>query len=136
MSTGVVYSAIKSFLDANWSDTPLVYENTNEPIADDPSDFIYVEISGNSYGRASIGSPDNNLWRENGLLWFHIMIPSGEGSLGARTYAESLIELLRDQQLLSGKLTFQEASVGLGEPGDENGNYWRLSMSVDWVLDT
>lgn len=137
MSTATVYSAIKTFLDANWTTTSLVYENTATPLPDTPASFVEVEITGNSYAQASIGSGtiSGNLWRENGLLWLHVMVPSGTGSLTARTYAETLIKLLRGQEIVTG-LTFGEASVGLGDPSTENGNYWRLSISVEWQYDS
>lgn len=137
MSTATAYSAIKAFLDANFTAAPLVYENTDTPQADTPVAFVFVEISGNSYRQASTGGGlTDNLFRENGLLWLHVMVPSGAGSVTARTHAETLITLLRNAELVSGKLVFMDASVGLGEPGTEDGNYWRLSVSIEWQLES
>lgn len=138
MSTATAYSAIKSYLDANWSSTPLVYENTDTAVANAPTAYVFVEISGNTYRQESIGTGvvSTNLWREEGVLWLHVMIPSGNGSLDARTYAESMINMLRGAELLSGRLTFRDASVGLGEAGVENGNYWLLTASVEWRLNS
>ncbi len=137
MSTATAYSAIKSYLDANWMTTSLAYENDEYVVPDTPTAFVFVEISGQNYARASIGASEfsDNLWREEGSLWLHVMIPSGQGSLVARTYAQSLIDLLRDAELLNGRLVFLDASVGLGEQGQLNGNYWRLTASIDWRLD-
>lgn len=135
MSTASVYSSIKTFLDANWTTTPLAYENYDYPVPNTPAAFVVVEITGNSYRQASIGANSQNLFRENGLLWLHVMVPSGTGSLTARTYAETLVELLRSRELVSG-LILGDSSVGLGDKSTENGNYWCLSMSVEWQLDT
>jgi hypothetical protein len=137
MSTVDVYSAIKTFLDANFTTVPCVYENTDTPLSDTPSAFVYAEISGTAYFQASTGGGlGDNLFRENGLLWLHVMVTSGSGSITARTYAKTLVELFREAELLGGSLVFNQASVGLGEPGTEDGNYWRLSISIEWELET
>lgn len=138
MSSDTVFNAIKVYLDANWTTTALRYENSTLSLPDTPISFVFVEISGDIYKQESIGAGtvSSNLWRETGLLWLHVMVPSGTGSATARQYLRQLSEMLRDVELLSGRLTFMDMSIGLGSPGDEDGNYWRLSMSVEWKLDT
>jgi hypothetical protein len=137
MSSDVVYSAIKNFLTAIWTAVPLVFENENYDLPDDPSPYVYVEISGNLYAQQSIGATSSvsNLWREQGLLWIHVFVPSGTGSLLARQYAKQIADLFRGKELLSGKLIFRDISIGMGQTADEDGNYWRLSVSIEWQND-
>lgn len=136
MSTATAYSAIKAYLDANWTSSTLVYENSDTPQPATPVPFVFVEISGNMYDQASVGADRENLFREDGSVWLHVMVPSGTGSLLARQHGEALVEMLRSSELLDGRLVFRTASVGLGEAGTEDGNYWRLPIRIDWQLDT
>lgn len=138
MSTDIAYQAICGFLVANWTATPLEFENINfvPPVDADGvmTPWVSVEIAGNSYAQASIGAeiPSDNLWREEGQLWLHVFVPAGTGSLLARQYARQLVDLFKGLDL-DPDIEFRDASVGLGEPGDENGIAWRLSTSIDWI---
>ncbi|MDR3474434.1 MAG: phage tail terminator-like protein [Devosia sp.] len=137
MSTDAVYSAVQAFLTDNWTATPLVFENGSgePPIAPDGSliPWVEVEVAGNAYSQISIGagSPADNRWREEGQVWFHVFVKTGAGSLLARQLATALTGLFRGAQL-DPDIEFGDMSVGLGEPGDDDGNYWRLSVSIDW----
>jgi hypothetical protein len=138
MSSDTVYSAIQAYLTANWAATPLVFENDLYLLPDTPVPYVVVEISGQVYGQCSVGaeSQTGNLWREDGLLWLHVFVPTGTGSLLARQYTKQLVDLFRGLDLIAGALRFRDASIGLGEAGAEDGNYWRLSASVEWRFDT
>lgn len=129
------FSKIKAFIDANWSALPVVYPNRSYNTADTPAGFMLVEVTGNMYAQASIGAGtrSNNLFRESGLLWAHFMVQSGTGSEQAHEYALAFVKLLMAGSVSD--LRFDEASIGLGEPGEENGNYWRLSVSLSWQQD-
>ncbi len=141
MSTDAVYSAVQAFLTDNWTTTPLVFENASgePPTAPDGSLIPWVEgeVAGNAYCQVSIGagSPADDRWREEGQLWLHVFVKTGTGSLLARQLATALTLLFRGAQL-DPDIEFRDMSVGLGEPGDEDGNFWRLSVSIDWFRGT
>jgi hypothetical protein len=142
MSSDVVYSAIKAYLTANWTTTEIAWENENfqSPLSSDgsPTAWVAVEITGNLYSQASIGAgtASGNLWREEGLLWLHIFVPTGSGSLVARQYAKQLADLFRGLSLSGDTLRFRDASIGRGQPGSEDGLYWGLSVSIEWQHDS
>lgn len=142
MASDVVYDAVKNFLVSNWTTTLMAYEN--EPLADhllqnaDGSPiacWVAMEMTGNLYSQETIGAgfQEDNRWDEEGKLWFHIFVPVGSGSSVARRNAKLLADLFRGLRLLGDEtLEFMDASLGLGEAADDNGNWYGVSMSIDW----
>lgn len=138
MASNVVYDAIRAELEASWTTIPLTFENEafTPPTDGDgkPQPFVAVEMTGNLYGQQSIGAgdPGDNRWDEEGVLWLHIFVRSGTGGQTVRTYAKSLADIFRGKLLLGGAIEFMDASIGLGESGDDSANYYRVSVSIDW----
>lgn len=132
MASDAVYSAIRTYLEANWSDTPLLFENEPdaEIIPDPPAPWVAVEVTGQFLKQIEIGSPGSNTWLEQGVLWLHCFVPIGSGSLVARQHLKNLANLFRDKTVAF--VVFSDASIGLGEPGDDEKKWWRLSMSIEW----
>jgi hypothetical protein len=133
MSTVVPYTALREFMDANWSGAPLSWENEPFEIPDPPH-FVVVEVFGSSYEQRTIGSgdPAAERWEEEGAALFHVAVPRGTGSLQARQTAEALVSLLRGRQL-SGDVRFVSASVGNGRPADEDGQLFMITARLDWA---
>ena len=132
MASAEVYSAIKAHLAASWATTPIAYENENFNKPDGA--WIMLEVAGTLYVQQTIGAGygQENRWDEEGILYLHVLVPTGTGSVNARTYAKSLANLFRGTTLLRDNLEFMDASIGMGDLADEEGNYWRITVSVDW----
>lgn len=117
---------------------PLFYENEGDSApSGDISPWVQIVLDTNLYGQASIGGGLNddaggNRWDEDGTLWFHVFTPRGTGSREARRIAKALANMFRGKLLLEGSLEFGDADMGAGVPGQENGNYYLLSVSLDW----
>lgn len=136
MSSATTFEPIEDYLKAQWTMTPLVFENEDWPLPDQPAPLLFVEVFGNFFNQASIGGGeevDANLWREAGQLYGHILIPSGTGSRGARALAQQFVDLFRGQDI--GPLRFLDASIGASRPGDQDGNYFRMTATIDWERD-
>lgn len=136
MASADVYDAIEQHLAALWTATPVVYENQSWPLADQPAAFVYVEIFGDYFDQESIGGgPEltDNRWREGGQLLMHVMVPNDTGTRQARLLAKSLIDLFRGQEIAG--VVFRDAAIGAGDPGKEDGNYYRMTASVTWQRD-
>jgi hypothetical protein len=135
MSSLTAFDTIKQYLDAQWTTTPLVYENADFQKPRTPAAFVVVEIFGDFYDQASLGAETRtaNLWREEGQLYLHVMTPRNTGSTTARTHAQNLIALFQGQDI--GTLTFRSASIGTGEPGEEWGNYYQMTATIQWQRD-
>lgn len=144
MSSFITYDTIEQYLNAQWSAacaaasldvTPLVYENMPFDLPNDPAHFVLVEIFGDTFDQESIGEEPrtSNLFREWGQLYLNVMTRNGIGTRLARKYATTLVALF--QGLDIGTLTFREASIGAGEPGKKDGNYYRMTATIDWRRD-
>lgn len=130
MSSATAHASWKAWLDANWTTTPLAYENVDADLPDATSAWIYVEVNSNIYGMRSIGAPGNNRWAETGATLLHIMVPKGSGSATARGYAETLAGALREQTLADDVKVY-DMSIGDGG-ADDDGAWWRLTLRVEW----
>lgn len=140
MASDVVYSAVRTWLEANWSTTTIKWENetfteptpTEHPTA--PAAFIMVELVGQSYDQMSIGSgtPSAERWAEEGAVLIHCLVQSGAGSLVARQNATALAVLLRGLQLPN-DIRFRAMSIGDGGIGDEDGTWWALTLRAEWT---
>ncbi|AMS41160.1 hypothetical protein [Aminobacter aminovorans] len=133
MSSYAAFEVIEQYLRAQWTTTELVFENDDFHLHGTPAPFVYVEIVGNTYDQASIGGGTDNLWREFGQLYLHVMTPNGTGSGQARQYCDQLLAQFVGSDI--GALTFRESSVGMGEPGQTFGNYYAMTASITWYRD-
>src|SRR3954470_20038011 len=114
MSSPTTYDAFEQRLLSGWTQTKLVFENQFYALPDEPAAFVYVEIFGDAYAQETMGAPQANIWVEQGVTYLHVMVPSGRGSSAARTCANDLLYLFREQPL-SG-LFMPEMSIGAGDP--------------------
>jgi hypothetical protein len=152
MASDVVYDAIKAYLvgegstPAAFNSAPLQWEN--EPAIDTtdpdtrgdpdnpakPAPWVLVEMTGTLYGQQSIGANTQaaNRWDEEGQLWLHVFVPTGSGGHTARHLAKTLADVFRGALLLNDNLEFMDAQIGMGEPGDEDGTWFRVSVSLNW----
>lgn len=132
MSSPAVYDAIRSFLEAEFSDAPLHFENEGaDPV--EGAAWVYVDVRGTLYGQATIGAADQaeNRWDEEGQLFLDVNVPSGTGGRKARQLAKSLADLFRGRTLLAGTLEFGDAIIA-PSGGDESGNWWAVTVTLEW----
>ena len=140
MASDVVYSAVRTFLTANWSATPVKWENETftEPTPTDypaaPAAFLVVELSGESYRQMSLGSgsPAAERWVESGAVLIYSLVQSGASSLVARQNATALADMLRGV-VLPNNIRIESMSIGDGGPGDEDGKWWQILLRVNWT---
>lgn len=138
MASLAAYNVIHDYLVVNWL-TPLPtlrFENDGQDPPADASPFIYVEIESVSDDQASIGggdSPDANLWREEGTVFFDICIQRGTLTSQGRTWRDQLARLFKGLKL-SG-LTFRTQRFLGGESLAGTGNYYRLPLAIDFHRD-
>src|SRR4051812_40635933 len=138
MASNTVYDAIKTYLTGAWTTTSTQWENEPEISKVDsngvPVPWVMVEMTGTLYGQQSIGAADPvsaNRWDEEGDLWLHVFVPAGSGGRVARTYAKTLANLFRGVQLASDHLEFMDATIGMGQPGDDEGLWFRISVKIE-----
>lgn len=135
MSSPQAFSPIEAYLKAEWTATPIAFENDGFKPPKQPGAFVLVEIFGVMFDQETIGANEQveNLWREDGSLYLHVCVPRGTGSLQARTFSRQLADLFRGQDFAG--IRFRQISIGSAEVGDEDGNYYRMTVTVDWERD-
>ena len=137
MASAAVYDAFATRLGA-WTTTPVVFENEfAQQYLDARATFVYVEIYGDTFNQESLGAPQANMWLEEGTTFFHVMTPSGDGSRDARVYANDILNLFREQPIVTDALTGEslfmpEMSIGAGQPGQDFPNYYAMTASIHW----
>jgi len=134
MASDTVYGVIRTYLAGHWASTPIAWENEAFEPPTPLAPWVAVEVTGTAYAQQSIGadSQAGNRWDETGTLFMNVFVPSGTGSSTARRHCKALADLFRGARLLGDDLEFMDASIGLGEVGDEEGTTYRISVSVDW----
>jgi len=130
MSSAIAFIALEDYLRAEWTTTPLVFENENFPLEDQPDAFVFVEVFGDYFAQESIGAPGNNLWREAGEIRAHVLVPNGTGSRVARGHAAEMAEFFREVEVQG--IRFTQMSIGAGDAGKADGNYYRMTLAIDW----
>ncbi len=137
MASPAVYDAFATRL-GDWTTTPIIFENEfAQQYIDAGMQFVYVEIYGDTFNQESLGSPQHNLWLEEGTTFMHVMTPAGAGSRDARVYANELLNLFREQPIVTDNVTGEslfmpEMSIGAGQPGQDFPNYYAITASIHW----
>jgi hypothetical protein len=142
MASQAVYDAIRAFLDpaqgGSWSTTAIKWENEAAvPTTDasgNPIIWASIDLIGNVYSQMSLGADpqSDNRWDEDGTFWFHLYVPVNTGSSAARATAKAFADVFRGTTLLAGNLIFGDASIGGNVVSDDDGNWWVLSVSIQW----
>lgn len=132
MSTLPAFEAIREYIEANWTATPLVWEN--EPVYHGTGAWVRVGVTSISQMQESIGAGSilANRWVEVGSIFFWIVVPVGTGTTVARQHATNLIDLFRGLDL--GLFEFKRMAIGLGGVGSDDGMWWELPAEVEWEL--
>jgi hypothetical protein len=132
--------AIRPYLSAAWTDTPIMWPNEakDRPVDTDGSllPFLIVEDSSATLSQESIGAAQGeNRWDKEGVLDVHIFVAAGTGTALANSYAGAIEGLFRERTLASGSLEFHDKIQRLrGEPGDDAGAYYRVTLYIPWRL--
>jgi hypothetical protein len=138
MSRSIVRAAVVAHIAAGWTFAPVIVQNAEAvpPLSSDGTTqpYLFIQISYNSTTQESIGEEPRtgNRWDETGQVFFHVYTPSGGGSALSDQYADAIITLFRGLTLDT-NIEFQDIFSDIGGPGDDNGNYYRVSVSVDWI---
>jgi hypothetical protein len=128
MSSLATYDAFETKLRTEWTATDIVFENERYRFADTPVPFVYVEIVGDTFPQETIGAPGNNLFRETGMAYLHVMVPDDSGTRVAREYADALTRLFREKDTAGVKI--DDMAIGSGSPGRDFPNYWAMTVTL------
>jgi hypothetical protein len=137
--------AVGARLAANWSTTPIVLPNRSKPDGWNqqwpPVDadalllpWAHLEIVGAGSEIAGTGTRGNHLWHYFFDILVHVFAPVGEGQGRADTYANQIGEIFRAAEFYNDTPGYcvrtLAPAVDDGSKGDDDGNWWRVTMSV------
>lgn len=132
-------SAIKARFTANWSETPICYQNGEAadgglfaPPPDGLSAWVYLEVLGAGGQLAGFGG-GNHLLRHRGVIFVHVFVPVNSGTATAFTYADAVAAVFQATSFSGVRCS--AASMDGGGSGDDKGNWFRVSVSVPFETD-
>lgn len=128
-----VYDAIRAHLLTQWIDTPIQWPN-EEFSASGIDAWVKFEIHGSNYGQVEVGmnTQAQNRWDSEGVIWMFVIVPRGTGFTNAGGAAKALANVFRGLTLISGRLEFLDATIGVGARRDEDGEWYVVPVSVEW----
>ena len=109
---------------------PIEWPNEAFTRPDPPAPFLSVEMAGDGMG--AIEMSGQGAWQERGQLFVHILAPTGTGTTAVRAIAKAVSDLFRNVSAEANALIYERQSIGMGEPEEDDGPWWVMSVSVAW----
>jgi hypothetical protein len=129
--------AIRDRLVANWTTTPIAFQNEPfeqpiDPNSGNPAPWVFLEVIGNDSELRGAGTPGDHVWLYRGHVLVHVFVPVDSGASLAQQYAVSIGEIYRaagfygdDDNIVR---TWAPRIDG-GGSGDDEGNWYRVTMT-------
>lgn len=130
-------AAIKARMAANWTTTPIVYQNAKneyDPGANDQQPWVFFEVLGSSSGLRGVGMPGSHVWLYRGFIMAHVFVPVNSGTDTAQQYAVTIGEIFRAKEFYNDTppacvRTWSPQTDG-GADDSEDGKWWRVTCSI------
>lgn len=131
-------AAIKQRMAANWTTTPIAFQNESPPPDTDPNTgvpipYVYFEVIGNTSDLRGMGKPGDHIWLYAGLIAAHVFVPVNSGTDLAQQYAVAIGEIFRAKG--AGDFggidvrTWSPRTDG-GESDADDGNWFRVTCRI------
>lgn len=137
MSSPAPWADARSKIEAANLGIVLAWPNEAVTLPDPPSTspvtnllpymWAAIEMTGYTLIPIDIGA---GAWQETGTLFVHIMTPAGWGTDAARTLGKTVANTFRG--LPGAPMVYIRASIGDSMAEDEDGGWWRLTVTIDW----
>lgn len=126
-------SSMQSYFRTQWSSaTAIYYDDDKDDTPDDGSTWVRFSIRHDDGGQASIGSPNNNRFRQNGILIISVFAKSGQYAIDAREKAEDVKQIY--DGLENSGITYYNASIR--EIGSDGRGWYQINVVVSFRYDT
>jgi hypothetical protein len=130
-------AAVRAYLAAHWSATPLFWPNeiSAAPVGADAATPLWTltEFINLAAFDAGFGSAGKRHARDDGIVWGHFFAAVMTGEDAAYQAAFDFGEMLRLLRI-DGGLQFYAPQVMTGELASDDGNWWRVSVKTPWSL--
>lgn len=124
-----VQDDVRTRMEAGFTALPLRWANETEPLPDEPTGFVFVELITEparwvAYG----GGRGGNTQRTEGRVEAHVMMPVGTGVKIGQQHAESICDIFRGVRTSDG-ISYGAAEVINGAGRTEDGNYCSVAVA-------
>lgn len=136
MSFATAVATIQARMQANWTSTPLCFQNGItpdgahfDPPADGVTAWVYFEVLPGSGSIAGFGGGEgNHTLRRGGVVFAHVYVPVGTGLATALAHTDAIAAIF-EAKGFSGIRCYEATPGGTGS-GDDEGNWFRASISI------
>lgn len=137
-------AAIRARLDAGWTTTRITYQNESPAEPWPPkrangslAPWVNLEIIGEGSSIWTAGKQGDHIWRYSGEIHVHVFVPVGEGIELADQYVCSIGEIFRAAKFYDDGqgacVRTLSPQVDGGGSGDDDGKWFRVTMTVDFI---
>ena len=127
-------NALRGRMESEWDVAGVAVHYQNVTPAQQPnSPFVFFEILWGEAFKASIGSPGAELYRHPGVLMVHAFVKTNTGTKRLIEIAGRVAEIFRTQRF--GGVRTETPSIGRPGPGSEDGNWYRVTVSIPFTYD-
>lgn len=133
-------AAIRARLAANWTTTPIAYQNEpfeppTDPNSGAPAPWVFLEVIGNDAELRAAGTPGDHVWIYRGHVYVHVFVPINSGAGLAQQYAVTIGEIFRAAGFANdGQGSIVRTGIDPaprtdgGGTSDDTGNWYRVTM--------
>lgn len=132
-------AAIRERLQANWTTTPIAFQNERfthptDPISGEGAPWVYLEVIGNYSELRGAGTPGDNIWCYDGHILIHVFVPVNSGVELAQQLAVAAGEIFRAAGFYNdgqGSIvrSWSPQTDG-GGISDDDGNWFRVTCTI------
>jgi hypothetical protein len=126
MSSVEAFSVVRALIEGTFDRCPVVWPNEGSE-ADSSMPWVYIDVTGTLTRRIELGI---GATEEIGTVWCHVYVPVGTGTTEGRTIVSALSRLFHAAR--DSPVRFGDQSAAQGQPGDDDGMYWRQTLTVEY----
>lgn len=123
------HAAIEARLSANWTTTPIKFDNVDYKPTTQAA-WIELQIATGEQSAVSLGGIGATLYRNVGIISITVNVPLNSGGRTAKGYADSIAAIFRGQQFSS--ITCRGATIT--QIGEVDG-WFKYNVSIPYFRD-
>lgn len=137
-------AAIEARLTANWTVTPIAFENAaSDPVVYDgdsvPQPWVFCEIETDQAGIRGVGRPGSHVVLETGAVRVTVFVPVGTERATAQQHAEAIGEIFRVKQFYDADpgacVRTWTPTVSRGRRAETDnpvGSWWAVTVTIPY----